>query len=261
MVFTSIKYGSSWSKSEMGRLKRLYPLNQTRDVAKMLGRTSEAIKRKARKLGLLKDYAGGYRPRRWRNPATWSKEDIRLLKKLYPKTPNKEIATKLKRTLGAVVTKAADLGLRKSEGIAGQSWTEKEINFLKKSYEYMTARQIGEKLGRSDHSVRRMASIIQITNNDRRSWSLKEDDVIRRYFYKTNYPFLAVRLNRTISSVKSRANKLGLFKQTCWSENEIRILKKLYRSHTYQEIAEIIGRPVDAVRTKGRRLKLSQSII
>jgi len=44
----------------------------------------------------------------------WCKEDVARLRELYPETPNLDIAKQLERTLKSVVSKAHDLGLKKS---------------------------------------------------------------------------------------------------------------------------------------------------
>lgn len=44
----------------------------------------------------------------------WSAADLRVLRKLYPNTPTKDIAAKLGRSLGPVYQTAARLGLKKS---------------------------------------------------------------------------------------------------------------------------------------------------
>ncbi len=45
----------------------------------------------------------------------WSKDDIKLLKKLFPNNPTAGIAAKLKRPTDAVKKKASRMGLRKSK--------------------------------------------------------------------------------------------------------------------------------------------------
>ena len=45
----------------------------------------------------------------------WSKDDIKLLRKLFPSNPTAEIAAKLKRPTDAVKKKASRMGLRKSK--------------------------------------------------------------------------------------------------------------------------------------------------
>jgi len=45
----------------------------------------------------------------------WTKSDLSLLKKLFPKNPTATIAAKLKRPTDAVKKKASRMGLRKSK--------------------------------------------------------------------------------------------------------------------------------------------------
>ena len=44
----------------------------------------------------------------------WRPEDVEQLRAMYPDTPNLDIAKALDRTLKSVVSKAHDLGLKKS---------------------------------------------------------------------------------------------------------------------------------------------------
>ena len=46
---------------------------------------------------------------------TWSKEDVKLLKKEFPNTATSEVAAKLGRATDAVKKKASRMGLRKSK--------------------------------------------------------------------------------------------------------------------------------------------------
>ncbi|MCK5113488.1 MAG: hypothetical protein KAR11_01845 [Phycisphaerae bacterium] len=220
----------------------------------------ESIRRKARKLGLTKDYAGGYRPPRPTSPNAWSKDEIKMLKNLYPQNPNKYLAKKLKRTEAALTTKAAELGLKKVVRFSGRNWKPREIDFLEKSYHKMTYRQIAEKMDRSTASVSAMAVKLELTGN-RSSWTKNEDNIIRRHYGRLTAAQVAKKMDRSASAIKSRAMKLGISRLTLWTEKEVRLLKKHYLTHTYEEIAEIIGRPVESVRAKGRRLRLSQTLL
>ncbi|MCK4627661.1 MAG: hypothetical protein KAT56_01590, partial [Sedimentisphaerales bacterium] len=51
-----------WSKADVERLIRLYPKSHNKDLAVIFGRAEDAVRGKARRLGLKKDYAGGYKP-------------------------------------------------------------------------------------------------------------------------------------------------------------------------------------------------------
>lgn len=43
-----------WTKSELGQLKKLFPNNPTAQVAAKLGRPTDAVKKKASRMGLRK---------------------------------------------------------------------------------------------------------------------------------------------------------------------------------------------------------------
>ncbi|MGD8499528.1 MAG: hypothetical protein PVJ86_02710 [Phycisphaerales bacterium] len=43
-----------WSKSEVGLLKKLFPSNPTAKIAARLGRPTDAVKKKASRMGLRK---------------------------------------------------------------------------------------------------------------------------------------------------------------------------------------------------------------
>jgi len=45
----------------------------------------------------------------------WSKEDVKLLKKLFPNRKTQEVADQLGRTLKSVKMKASKLGLKKAK--------------------------------------------------------------------------------------------------------------------------------------------------
>jgi len=46
---------------------------------------------------------------------TWSKSDVNLLKRLFPKNPTSKIAAKIGRATDAVKKKASRMGLRKDK--------------------------------------------------------------------------------------------------------------------------------------------------
>ncbi|MBN2019289.1 MAG: hypothetical protein JW749_03590 [Sedimentisphaerales bacterium] len=46
-----------WSKKDLNLLKRLFPVNPTSKVAKKVGRKTDAVKKKASRMGLKKSKA------------------------------------------------------------------------------------------------------------------------------------------------------------------------------------------------------------
>lgn len=94
---------NEWTQAEIKLLKRLYPTTKNVDIVEKIGRTREAVKFKARTLGLKK--AEGH--------FFWSDGEVALLKKLFGDTNIRvdEIAERLGRGVKAVRNKAIELGL------------------------------------------------------------------------------------------------------------------------------------------------------
>ena len=59
-------------------------------------------------------------------------------------------------------------------------------------------------------------------------------------------------------TVKKNANVKVAQVRPRWTSEEVALLKRLYRTHSNAEIAEIIGRKVSSVVFKGHRLGLSK---
>ncbi len=90
-----------WSRQEEALLRKMYPDNSVRDIANKLGRTVQAVARRASKLGLRK------------SNAVWSKRELNLLRKLYPSRTAQQIADQIGRSVRATRLRIHKLGLKK----------------------------------------------------------------------------------------------------------------------------------------------------
>ncbi len=105
MGLTKARY-RLWSAEELKLLKKLYPRTRTKDIADKMGRSLTGIRYKAKELQLKKVDQ--------RIAKSWSKNDVKLLKKLYPIKSRQEVAAQLGRSLSAVMNKAHQVGLKKT---------------------------------------------------------------------------------------------------------------------------------------------------
>ena len=80
----------------------------------------------------------------------WSRDEVKLLKELYPHESKKVIASKLGRSLSSITNKAHKLGLKQ---VRGCLWSKRELNMLKELYPYQDSRTVADKLGRSVSSI------------------------------------------------------------------------------------------------------------
>lgn len=111
-----IQREDSWSREETARFKKIYGTRTDEDLARIFGRPVEAIAGLASSLALSKDKAF---LRKLRGEAAtrmprWTAAELEILKAEYPTLSNLEIARKLDRSVKSVVSKAHNLGLKKS---------------------------------------------------------------------------------------------------------------------------------------------------
>lgn len=98
---------TAWSKSEHRRLRGLYPIMRTPQLAVLLGRTTKAVAARAKILGVQKNLGNGGRRK-------WSPAEDRWLRATYPNISTVSIAKKMHVPIFTVYQRAKKLGLGKS---------------------------------------------------------------------------------------------------------------------------------------------------
>ncbi len=105
-----------WTSADLQTLKRLYGTRANADLILILGRPESDIQEKAGALCLAKDK--GYARRNSKHSTTrmprWSVAEVDQLREMYPLLPNLEIARQIGRSVKSIVSKAHDLGLKKT---------------------------------------------------------------------------------------------------------------------------------------------------
>lgn len=89
-----------WTKEDDDVLIESYPSTTNKELAIILGRTAEAVRSRARQLGLKKD-----------KQKSWTKEEEEYLKNNYSIKPIKELMLILERSRASIFCKADQLGL------------------------------------------------------------------------------------------------------------------------------------------------------
>lgn len=105
-----------WTQDELSEFKKLYGTRRDEDLAAIFGRSVDSVRENAAELRLAKDKAFLRKMRgtsATRMPR-WSDEEIRILGEMYPTESNLDIAQRLDRSVKSVVSKAHNLGLKKS---------------------------------------------------------------------------------------------------------------------------------------------------
>ena len=113
----------------------------------------------------------------------WSEDEVKLLKKLFPKGKERQVADQTGRTFSAIMNKAHDMGLKKGKW---RLWSADEIKLLKKLHPNQTAQSIADILGRSLATVYEKASSLGLRKGIfHPSWSIQEETLLKK-LYPTN---------------------------------------------------------------------------
>jgi hypothetical protein len=96
-------------------------------------------------------------------PWSWTEDDIKLLKRLYPRGNTRMIAEKLCRPLTAVRQKAYDMGMKTD---IYSYWTEDDLKLLAKLYPNTITDELAERFGRSAGSVKTKARQLGLRKSD-----------------------------------------------------------------------------------------------
>ena len=96
-------------------------------------------------------------------PWSWTEDDIKLLKRLYPRGNTRMIADKLCRPLTAVRQKAYDMGMKTD---IYSYWTEDDLKLLSKLYPDTITDELAERFGRSAGSVKTKARQLGLRKSD-----------------------------------------------------------------------------------------------
>ena len=87
-------------------------------------------------------------------PWSWTQDDIKLLKRLYPRGNTRMIAEKLGRPLTAVRQKAYDMGMKTE---VYNYWTEDDLEILIRLYPEMETDELARRFSRSAGSIKTKA--------------------------------------------------------------------------------------------------------
>lgn len=200
------KIGQPWTEAEITSLVDLYPDNSTMSLANKFGRTGDAIRGQARKLGLKKNqnYLSNCRRQQAFQGQPWSTSEMHLLVTLYPTIPNEEIAQQIGRTPDAIQSQAKKIGLVKME-----FWTDEENRLLKKLYQRSGYEELARRLGRSTRSVMARTQTLGLDKKVQQ-WTKQEVRLLKELYHKTDAGEIAKMLGRTLEAIQIKASRIGL---------------------------------------------------
>ena len=138
----------------------------------------------------------------------WSKDEVKLLKKLFPQGRAREVAERTGRSLEAVKHKAYNMGIKTREN---RLWSANDVRQLKRLYPSETAQSIADKLGRTVWAITAKARELGLTE-EIRAWSKRELNLLKRLYLSKTAEQIAEQIGRSVQAIRKKIVVLGLRK-------------------------------------------------
>lgn len=235
-----------WTDEDENILRTHYRKQGARYVARLLGRTPQAVRNQAYRLGLTRD------PR-----LEWTEFEDRYVSRNYPNKSVSSIARTLGRSEQAVRARLRHHGLTRA---LPPKWMPIEDAFLRENYGRLTLREIADELGRSEDSVSLKASRLGI-----RAKSKHVEPKGRQLRYIVDnlgrIPFstMATKIGTSVHVIRRIAAEHGYRARPlsrAWTEADEAMLRKLWGTMTPSEVAERLNRHETGVAARASALGL-----
>jgi hypothetical protein len=200
-----------WSQAEINRLRELYGFRDEAAIAHELNRPEASVRKMASEIFNAPTRTG-----------PWSAEEIAELRRYIGGTGYEVIARKLGRSAEEVAQQIEEM--RKVQQVG--RWTQEEIADFKRLYGTRTDEDLALIFGRTLESVKRLgeryclakdkAFVRKLTGSAATRmprWDKAAIDQLRDLYPKTANLDLALKLNRSVKSIVSKAHNLGLKKE------------------------------------------------
>lgn len=286
---------NQWTEEEINTLKELSDKFHYQDIAKIMGKSENAIYLKARKLGIIL-----IQDRR-----KWTKQEEEQLKDLWGSKSIEYIARKLKRTVFSLKVKAVRMSLgpmirnatdiltiydvvdliNVSRDRITTTWVKLGLKLNKKkltkntSYYFVEWDDLIEFLEKNQNEwdSRNLEPymlgdefdwLVEKRKRDRdanplwyRYWTTKDLKYAEHLFMvNKSDKEIADILQRTEKAIKELRRKFGYKSSVFWTENEIEYLQENFKTSTYEEISKKLGRTTKAVGYKAESLGFQKVI-
>lgn len=203
--------GREWTEEENNILKEYYPVEGTKVIGRLEGRTKATTKKQARRLGLFIN-------------RIWTEEEIEILKKWYPIEGLKVLVRMEGRTKSAIQAMAVRLNIQSPD----RDWTDEEINILKEYY-FIEGEKVKNRLNnRTKGAIKSQVEKLGIKRQC--NWTNEEIEILKRHYSKQGINVVKFLPNRSYESIRTKAFKLGLIKEKHgnFTDEEDEIIKRYY---------------------------------
>jgi hypothetical protein len=170
----------------------------------------------------------------------WTNEEIELLKKLYPKEKNKILLETFGRNIDDIREKARKLGIKKIG--REDSWSEKDLLFLKENFENSSWYYLCKNLNRNEGAIFNKGASLGLKRGTYR-WTEEKDNIIKKYYGTGDQDFLCETLNNSWQNIMARAGNIGVKRQRniSWTKDKLDILREFYPKETKTDWGKILS--------------------
>lgn len=194
-----------WSQSDSARLRKWYRTLNDKELAARLERTAADVQRHIKALGLR-------RPDARTAVRRWTAAEESLLRNLWASKRCEDIALRLGRSVGGTKDRANRLGLL-PERSAPERWSAEEDALLRRWWQQSTMSELAERVGRSPAAVQHRLCALGLAKRrvaSAKPWTEEDDRLLATLYGTRPNKEIAPRLSRTVSSIVSRAGRLGV---------------------------------------------------
>ena len=244
-----------WSKSDIQKLIELYPHRHNYQLAGIFGRTVSGIMGMAIRLGLKKRYDDEFKPPGAFEQPSWSDEEIRILKEMYPLHTAEEISDSIDRTASAIIARAQRLRLKKN-----WLWPKQDEDYLRKFHNKKSYAELGRILGKTTSAITKRAIDLGISYKASPPWTTRQVKLLIEYYPIMKAKKLAKLIGRTSRAVNTKALELGIRsypEDRKWNKQEDETLRKYYKKMPREDLAVKLGRTSNAVKLRAVALGLT----
>ena len=244
-----------WSKKEELLLIELSQKYYIKEIAKILNRTEAAVATKARNMGLsiitLK--------------REYTKDELNYIKTNWGVIPVSEMARQLNVSRIMIENQAQQMNLPKLGNNPYRKWTGSKIEKLRTLAKKKTITQLAEYFKTTNAAIITIAHKNNISLiDDKIHWTEKDNKILREYAKTCDLGEIAALMDRTTSSVRLQAQRLGItiqpnkeHEESIWTEdNTEELIKLIKEDKSLLEIAKEMHKKDQTILKKAKELSL-----
>lgn len=137
-----------------------------------------------------------------------------------------------------------------------EPWGYADDEFLRENYNKMTGDEIAQKLKRTESAIRARADMLNLLTPTR-EWTDEDIESLKAYVDEgLSYKEIGEKLNRSMTAVQQKAQKLGIARYRAFTQDELDFLRAYYLDLTTPELAAELERTENAIAARLHILKL-----